>query len=79
MKTLEEIIEIKNEIESLVMNKPGVTGIDISRLDEEYRPNSEYIIRIFVNDESITLDRLNLQLQYKGVKIKLIKRQFYLQ
>jgi hypothetical protein len=79
MKTLEEAISIKEEIESIVLQQPGVTGIDVSERKVSESESNEYIIRIFVKDENITLDKLNLQSMYKGVPIVLIKREFHLQ
>lgn len=79
MKTLEEAISIKEEIESIVLQQPGVTGIDVSERKVSESESNEYIIRVFVKDENITLDKLNLQSMYKGVPIVLIKREFHLQ
>jgi|GEM_PF-7034969 len=76
MKTLEETIRIKSEIEPTVLHMPGVTGMDVSSRKRADGTGEEFIIRIFVQDENVTRDRLHLQSEYKEVPIEVIKRTY---
>jgi hypothetical protein len=77
MKTLQETIRIKSDLESTILHVPGVTGMDVSSRKKADGTGEQFIIRIFVQDESVTRDRLHLQSEYKEVPIEVMKRTYH--
>jgi hypothetical protein len=79
MKTFDEVVRIKDELAGSILGQPHVSGMDVSQRAAAGSKDKEYFIRIFVEDESITLTKLNLQAEYKEVPIQIIVRKFHLQ
>ena len=69
---------MKEKIEAMILRYPGVTGIDVSKKMNPATQTDEYLIRIFVRDDNISLDKLNLASELNEVPIEIVKREFHL-
>jgi hypothetical protein len=79
MKTLEEVIQIKNEVEDDLLKLAGVTGIGVGdRAVVEEGQTREYAIRIYVEDRAEALRRSHLPSEIRGVPVEVIERHFEL-
>jgi hypothetical protein len=76
MKTLEEVIEIKNQVEDDLLKRHGVTGVGVSDRAVEGGHGREYVIRIYVEDKAEAMRRSHLPGEIRGVPVEVIERRF---
>jgi hypothetical protein len=76
MKTLEDVIQIKNEVEDDLLMLPGVTGVGVSDRAVEENQTREYVIRIYVDDKAEAIRRSHLPGEIRGVPVEVIERRF---
>ena len=78
MKTLEEIREIKNEVEADLLKLPGVTGIDIGCKYINGEKTDVLAIRVYVKEKKDMPAEDAIPNEIKGVPIDVIEQEFVL-
>jgi len=77
MPSMEDAIQIKNEMESDWLARPGVTGVDVGQRTREGKRTDEPVIRIYVANAR-EAERLKLPTTIRGVKVQIVERRFEL-
>jgi hypothetical protein len=74
MKDIEQARRIKSAIESDLLKRPGVTGVDTGYRTIDGKPTSEPVIRIYVINRDEVAQSLPTEIE--GVGVEVIERQF---
>lgn len=78
MKTMDEALQIKAEVEPDLINKPGVTGIDVGYRVVDGKRTEEPAIRVYVANKEAAVKALSLPGEIQGVAVEIIERKFEL-
>ncbi len=78
MKSLEEIMVIKGELEKDLIKQPGVTGIDVGYRVIDGKTTDVFSIRVYVSNKAEALKQLKLPTEIQDVPVDLIERTFVL-
>ena len=76
MASMEDAIQIKNEMESDWLAQPGVTGVDVGQ--RKGQRTDEPVIRIYVANAREAEQRLKLPSTIRGVSVQIVERRFEL-
>lgn len=78
MKSLDEVTQIKAEVEKDLIKMPGVTGIDVGYRIVDGKPTEVLAIRVYVSNKAEALKQLKIPTEIQGVPVDLIERTFVL-
>ena len=78
MASMEDAIQIKNEMESDWLAQPGVTGVDVGQRTREGQRTDEPVIRIYVANALEAEQRLKFPSTIRGVRVQIVERRFEL-
>jgi phosphomannomutase len=75
--TIEEATRIKESIDTDLMKKPGVTGIDVG-LRSARAGGDEPVIRVYVESKASAPADVKSMTSVQGVAVELVERRFSL-
>ncbi len=78
MKSLDEVMQIKAEVEPDLIKLPGVTGIDVGYRIVAGKPTDVLSIRVYVSNKAEALKKLKIPTEIRGIPVDLIERTFVL-
>lgn len=76
MKTLGEVIVVKQHLEAKLIRHPAITAMDVGASDAG---TTGYSIRIFVNDPGVSYAELGISRTYEDVPVIVRYRKIVLQ
>jgi hypothetical protein len=80
LKPLSEVIEIKNAAEADLLQRPGVTGVDVGYKYVGGKKTDEIAIRVQVKKKTDDIDpKDRIPAEINGVKTDVIQREYFLQ
>ena len=79
MKTLAAIRPVKEQVETDLMKRPGVTGVDIGYKYTGGRKTGELAIRVYVAEKKSVSEKERIPKTLKGIQTDVIERTFVLQ
>ena len=80
MKSLDEVIQVKAELEKKLIGNKAVSAMDIGQPagNKPSTGGTEFVIRVFVNDPVIGHKELGVSRVYKGVPVEVSYRKIVL-
>lgn len=80
VKTLDEVIAIKNQLERKLLQHPGISAIEIGASETGVKATpSTYVIRVFVQDTALNYEQLGIPRVVEGIPVILGYRRIELQ
>ena len=78
MKKHDDVVKIKESVQTKILKLFGVTGIDVGYVKSEDQKGDEMVIRIYVASLQDLPDELAGIREIEGVRVVLIERRFEL-
>jgi len=78
IKTLSEIRRVKEEVETKLLNLPGVTGVDIGYKYVAGKKTDILAIRVLVKEKKDVPDDVAVPKEIQGIPTDVIERRFVL-
>ena len=79
MKTLDEVIKIKEEAEDDLLKLKEVTGVDITYKYKNDKEHVDAVIIVYVKNKKYVLEKNLIPKQIKGIPIEVKELRFVLQ
>jgi hypothetical protein len=74
---MDEALQVKQAVEGELLQKKGVTGIDVGQRAQG-AAGSEPVIRIYVADRAEAMRSQDLPTEIQGVPVEVVERRFTL-
>lgn len=78
MKTMDEIRRVKERVEADLLNRPGVTGVDIGRKITGGKKTGQLAIRVLVEKKKDVPQAQTIPSEIEGIPTDVIQRKFVL-